>query len=168
MEHFMDGETYSMDEVTHRYREPQELSKLLDQWADMVVKLQRRASVPVEWMLLDSDDPLFDSSSMKWSDDVARDKKSTPWEACKIGYCNYRHELALGQERKHVKWVNEACFVLPDWFHRNMIGYTESILDTFNVAHLRSLIRGFDDRYYMYVLYLILVFFRQNANLIVF
>jgi hypothetical protein len=100
MEHFMDGKTYDMNQVTHLYREPRELTELLDQWKDIVGKLQRRASAPIEQFLLGSDDPLFDSSSMKWNDDGDKDKKGTSWESCKIGHRNYRHELALGQERK--------------------------------------------------------------------
>lgn len=138
-------------DANRKCREAKEPTKLLEKWVDTVKLLQRPASAPVDSFLLDSDDPIFDSSTLDWGAELEKAKKSAAWEECKCGHHNYQHALGLGMQKKSTNWVNDGSFVLPDYYHNNVKGFSERILDTLEVAHLRNLARGFDDRYYKYI-----------------
>lgn len=117
---------------------------MLNQWANLVKKLRRPASVPVEAMLLKADDPkLFDSQEPE------KDQAGVPWKRCEIGHRAYRRDLKLGDGRPLTEWSNDSSFRLPD-FVGKMSGLTPRVLDTLDIAHLRNVRRGFDDRYYRY------------------
>lgn len=120
----------------------------LNSWVGRVTGLKRPASSPVEHWLLRSDDPLLAGAARAWLSEPQTATKAYKWEACKCNHLSYRHILALGMKRTLTNWVDDGHFELPDYFNRNLRGYVERVLDTLEIAHLRNLTRGLDDRYY--------------------
>jgi len=77
------------------------------------------------------------------------DSKTEKWEACRIRHSNYRNKLGLGHERNLTSWKESGYKLDPD-FWAPWKGFRERIRDVLEVSHLRSIVRGFDDRYYRY------------------
>lgn len=148
---FMDGEYPTEKDANQKFVAPDELNRLLDEYEEMVKRLERPASVPVDAFLFDSEDPLFGNSGQVWGAEMEKPRKSTTWERCKSGHHNYRHDLALGSQRPLTNWVNDGSSTLMDYFRKGAKGYTKRELDSLDVSHLRNLARGIDDRYYKYV-----------------
>jgi hypothetical protein len=99
-------------------------------------------------MLLRSDDPALEALNTQSNHLSIRKRQTTPWERCRIGYHNYRDDNFLGHRRELTDWVNGGSHVLEDFWKRQQKGLSERVLDTLDIAHLRNLVRGFDDRYY--------------------
>lgn len=93
---FMDGECPTKKDANQKFVVPDELNRRLDECVEMVKKLERPASAPVDVFLLDSDDPLFCNSGQEWGAEIEKPRKSTTWERCKSGHHNYCHVLAFG------------------------------------------------------------------------
>jgi hypothetical protein len=148
---FMDGECPTKKDAIHKFVTPDKLNRLLDEYVEMVKKLERPASAPVDVFLFDSDDPLFYNSGQEGGAEIEKPRKSTTWERCKSGHHNYRYALSLGSQRPLANWVNEGLYIPLDYFHKSTKGCTERVLDSMDVSHLRNLTRGFDDRYNKYV-----------------
>jgi site-specific DNA-cytosine methylase len=118
----------------------------LNKWKSIIMeKLKRPASVPAEMLFLRSDDPALEALSRM--DDHISTRKATAWDTCRIGYNNYRETESLGKKRELTEWVNGGAFVAEDFWKRHTKGIGERVLDTLDVAHLRNLRRGLDDRY---------------------
>ena len=124
-----------------------DLSKQLDNWADIVNKLKRPASVPAESLLLKSDDPKLKFGQI---DDFDKRKAVILWERCQSGHEIYRDIHKLGYDRPITKWAAGGFKKLPDYY-KSFRGATERVCDTIDVSHLRSIHRGFDDRFFKYV-----------------
>ncbi len=125
---------------------PIRLKRNLDKWETFVIGAKQPANVPASVMLLRSDDPLLDGpvgGSM-----IVPNRKIPDWKKCRIGHDDYRVHLGLGTGRPLTSWVNGGSCVVPDFWKRPMKGFSERVLDTIDIAHLRNLTRGFDDRYY--------------------
>ncbi|RDL37552.1 uncharacterized protein BP5553_04985 [Venustampulla echinocandica] len=129
-----------------------DIADRLDKWVERIAALKRPASSPAEQWLRRSDDPLLAASGGAWLSETQKATKAPKWEACKCNHHSYRHFLALGMKRTLTNWVDDGHFELPDYYNRNLKGYVERVLDTLEVAHLRNLTRGFDDRYYARIL----------------
>ena len=124
---------------------------LLDQCKEIFNKLKHPASIPVEAMLLRADDPRLRSEASEINA-VARQKAE--WVKCKAGHEDYRRQLKLGKEREMTRWRADGTFRNPDYFIP-FAGQKERVSDTIEIAHLRNLVRGFDDRFYRYCLRLL-------------
>lgn len=119
-----------------------ELNKLFSEWVNLVTKsLKRPASVPAQSLLLKSDDPKLKYSLIE---ETEIKKKPTEWEKCKRGYELYQGYLNLGPEHPITHWAPGGFKRLPD-FYKPFKGATDRVLDTIDIAHKRSLARGFDD-----------------------
>ncbi|KAG9239648.1 hypothetical protein BJ875DRAFT_514839 [Amylocarpus encephaloides] len=121
---------------------------LLEECATMVRALSRQASSPVEHWILTSDDPRLDGSITSWEQYDKKKRPEVQWEKCRVGYDAYRHDLALGMAHPITKWEVDCSFITPDFYQRNKTGWSNRVLDTIEVTHLRNLRRGFDDRFY--------------------
>lgn len=122
--------------------------------------LAHNASVPAEQIVLAATDEM--ASSVARFEDFATTKKINSWVSCKAGNNKYRDCLGLGDERKLTSW-NEADYkLLPD-FWTPMPGMTQRVLDVIEIAQLRSVSRGIDERYYRYC-FKILASFQYHAN----
>jgi len=144
--------------------EPEGIVMDLDNWEKLVFHLKRPASVPAEFMLLRSDDPtleLFSANNDYVSHKAVKKtttkgqgkgqvktKAATPWIKAKIGHHDYRNDLLLGSRRELTGWQEGGTFTPEDFWMRSRKGLVERVLDTIEIAHLRNLKRGFDDRYY--------------------
>lgn len=127
----------------------EEIEGLLDQWEKDVTKLQRPASVPAEALLLKSDDPNL-KFVQRENVEKGEGKKELFWNRCKMGHQLYRSALKLGVEHPITKWGPSGSKQLFDYY-RTFKGFTERVLDTLDISHLRCIKRGFDDRYWKYV-----------------
>ncbi|KAG9241959.1 hypothetical protein BJ878DRAFT_569704 [Calycina marina] len=106
------------------------------------------ASVPVDKMLIDEEDPILDCmrpTSFRTAD--GQEKKEVAWVRCKVEHQNYREDLGLGPQKPISGWQNQHSFTLPFWFHPQP-GLTTRTLDVLDIAHLRTVNRGVDDRYF--------------------
>jgi len=123
-----------------------ELVQLLNTWETLVQNMKRPCSVPVEWFLLRSDDPRLDVRTEE--NESGSSRKPTSWDKCKTGHDEYRVALGLGTKKTLTDWLSGGSFLLPDFWRTRKLGLVERVLDTLEIAHLRNLSRGFDDRYY--------------------
>jgi site-specific DNA-cytosine methylase len=121
------------------------LEYLLDDWLRLFKELGRRASVPFETFLLSPDDPRLDMTQV----DELNDQKNTPWVKCKQRHVDTREDLDLGNGRPITDWNEDGSYTVPD-FHKYVKGFTQRVSDTIDIAHLRNISRGIDDRYYRY------------------
>ena len=138
------------------------LNVLFDFWEKLVEYLGCDASVGVDAMLLAADDPrLF---SLRDGESEGKSRKAIPWEKCKVGHHEYRSAYGFGSKHAITDW-HDDIYKLPDYFHRNVKGLTQRVLDTIDIAHLRNLKRGFDDRFYRLVFSSICV--RNLANVVI-
>jgi site-specific DNA-cytosine methylase len=126
----------------------EELNEQLDLWEKDMQKLKRPASVPAESLLLKSDDPKLKFSQIE---DFEQKKKATQWDKCKIGHQKYRSNINIGLDHPITNWSAGGSKQLPDYY-KQFKGFTERVLDTVDIAHLRCIRRGFDDGFWKYVL----------------
>jgi site-specific DNA-cytosine methylase len=134
--------------VPEELRVQHQLAKDLETWATIfTVEFRQNASVPAAFLVLRSDDPIRNSYTTE-SGQAAQARKAITWAKCKIGHEDYRDALDLGKGRKLTNWVNGGSYVTPDFYRKDTRGLVERTLDTLEIAHLRNLRRGFDDRYY--------------------
>ena len=126
----------------HRW---EELAAMLQAWKKLVMDQKSPATAPVEQFLLKVDDPLLRSAL---TDKVGRkSSKIIEWQKCQIGHQLYRNDLQLGDKRPITSWTRDACPRNPD-FHSPLVERTNRISDFIDIAHLRTVQRGADDRYY--------------------
>ena len=104
-------------------------------------------SVPAEAFLFRSDDEHL--SVLRCLDELIK-QGCINWEKCRVGHDDYRHAEYLGLEHPITHWGSDGSRVLPD-FHKPFLGMSERVLDSIDIAHLRNLRRGIDDRYYRFV-----------------
>lgn len=119
----------------------QDIAQSLNAWAKLVKRLERPASVPIDAMLLSEDNYGYGQVS-----DPA--DKERDWAKCKEGHVRYRADNGLGMKHELTKWSTGGSSTLPDYMDRKMRFMVPRILDTLDIAHLRNIKRGFDDRYY--------------------
>ncbi len=139
---------------------PEKAQELLNEWESKVGKLAHNARIPAEQIVHAATDEM--ASSVARFEEFATRKKIKSWVSCKAGNGKYREALGLGDKRKLTSW-NEADYkLLPD-FGTPMPRMTQRVLDVLKIAHLRSISRGFDDRYYRYC-FKILASFQHHAS----
>lgn len=133
------------DEQTQEEVAMKEAMSYLAEWKTKVEGLSHKATVPAEQLLQAAMDMV--SSPISHVEEVAEDKKLHAWVACKALMDKYREDIQLGQERKLTLWNEAGYKLLPDYWTKNA-GLTQRVLDVLDIAHLRNIRRGFDDRYY--------------------
>lgn len=119
--------------------------KHLNEWAEKLQNLKQDASVPAEQLLLTAADMV--ACPFNRIEDLDSDTKDVKWESCKAQMDKYRNDLGLGNSRKLTSWNQAGYKLLPD-FWTAMAGMTPRVLDVLEIAHLRCVRRGLDDRYY--------------------
>lgn len=136
------------DEEIDRFCDPKYggLNIIFDHWQKVVKLLGREASVRVDAMLLEEDDVRL-TGLRDGENENNRKRKAGAWAKCKNGHQEYRTALGLGGKHILTDWLDDT-FKLPDHFPNFSKGATQRVLDTLDIAHLRNLFRGFDDRYY--------------------
>ena len=71
-----------------------------------------------------------------------------PWPRCAQNHIKYRAALGLGDEHALTNWLPGGAHSLPNFFHIPDRPFTERVLDSIDIGHLRNVRRGIDDRYY--------------------
>ncbi|KAH8820901.1 hypothetical protein F5884DRAFT_65542, partial [Xylogone sp. PMI_703] len=111
----------------------------LNAWAKLMKRFERPASVPVDAILLSED-------HHEYGPDNGYEERD--WTKCKDGHSRYRADNGLGTKHELTKWNGGGSCVLPDYMSKKIRGMVSRVLDTIEIAHLRNIKRGFDDRYY--------------------
>lgn len=123
----------------------EESAAKLQKWKQLVMQQKSPATAPVEHFLLKVDDPLLRSAITDKAS--RRSGKMIEWQQCQIGHQLYRNDLQLGDKRPITRWTRDASPRNPD-FHLPLVERTNRISDFIDIAHLRTVQRGADDRYY--------------------
>jgi site-specific DNA-cytosine methylase len=137
------------------FKEPAEIEQMLSTFEGLVKKFKRKASVPVEAMLLPADDPRV----ILTREELARGGrgengriKLVDWARCFNRHQDYRASLGLGQKHSLTEWVDGGSCTPPDYMWRGWAkGLVERVWDTIDIAYLRNLRRGFDQQYKRFV-----------------
>ena len=121
--------------------------QVVEAWLKIVRKLERKASVSVEAFILPQDDPRIQRAKEALSK-TGNFRRETDWEKCKIRHLRYRELLKLGQGRPITNWADNGKCTTPDyWWHEWTFAQVERLWDTFEIAFLRNVTRGFDSFY---------------------
>lgn len=108
--------------------------------------MKRPASSSAQDFLLAVDDPMLMEAQQKL---VVKDKRANDWEACNVRHNNLRAVLGLGRfARLLTSWCAGTAPRLPDHWLRFAIARVERTLDFKEIAHMRGILRGYDDRFY--------------------
>lgn len=109
---------------------------------ELFLSLKQRPTVPVEAMLLPADDPRL---QVLITEEKPRDQP-VPWHKIKLGHASYVIANGFGDKHPITNWKQDGSLIMPD-FHGPIWGMTERVADTIDIAHLRNLTRGIDDRW---------------------
>jgi site-specific DNA-cytosine methylase len=120
-----------------------EWEKLRKECTQLVTKLKRPASAPVEAILFPSDHPAL----KVLHGESKGDKKPVAWDKCSMGHGDYSRALGLGNKHPITNWKPDGSRQLPD-FHTPMPNMTERVGDTLDISHKRNEQRGIDDQHY--------------------
>lgn len=123
-----------------------EIKTALDKWKGLMKKLENKASVPVDAMLVAAEDDARSGVSRVEEVD-SEDKKVTSWVRCKVLHQQYRMICKFGDEHKLTFWCDNGFRKNPDhWTY--LKGLTDRVADTLDISHSRGIVRGWDDRYH--------------------
>jgi site-specific DNA-cytosine methylase len=118
----------------------------LGEWGEIVKQFARPASVPVDCMLMTNDHPYLHLAAAQDISQVPR--KTTEAVKSKQAYDQYRKLFDLGNERPITQCRSDGFYRLPEYWVGQRQGLTDRVCDVIDIAHLRNLRRGFDDRFY--------------------
>ncbi|KAI0999268.1 hypothetical protein K3495_g8928 [Podosphaera aphanis] len=118
----------------------------LEKVANCILSFKHPATVSCETMLLAVADETAVPIERLEEIDEEKDK-NVAWVRSAEEHTRYRSDLGLGSCRKLTFWSETGWKMLPD-FYTHMKAFTERVLDCLEIAHLRNIQRGFDDRYY--------------------
>ncbi|CCU82880.1 DNA repair protein rad8/SNF2 family helicase/hypothetical protein [Blumeria hordei DH14] len=118
----------------------------MEKWVASVSSFKHPATVSCEEMLLAVADET--AVPVERLEEVEEEKdKFKAWVRSAEEHTRYRTDLGLGSNRPLTSWLESGWKLLPD-FHASTKIFTERVLDCLEIAHLRNVRRGFDDRYY--------------------
>lgn len=120
-------------------------------WGKLMKKFKRPASSPVEAFLLDPDDPRLHRSR----DELAKTGRGDPttrrevdWTVCLGRHQDYRQKTHVGFDRPVTMWVDGgSCKPSDFWWQGWGTVQVERLWDTFEIAFLRNVRRGYDSHY---------------------
>lgn len=120
---------------------------MLKQWTHLMEKSARPASSrSIEFLQEIDMQDLPDPDSKSRKDEI-------DWPKCEVQHGKYRQDLGLGSRHILTNWKAGGGSKLPDYFYVPSKPYTERVNDSIDIAHLRNIKRGLDDRYYRLVLF---------------
>ena len=126
------------------YEDEAELNAAINAYGELVEKMKKGASAPIEAFLLKSDDYRLRVRSKQSS---AKSGKRVAWDKCQVGHALLRGDQGLGIKRPVTHWTHDAPTRNPD-FHIDLPEQSDRVSDTRDIGFLRSVNRGIDDRYY--------------------
>jgi len=112
------------------------------EFGNLMGNLKRPASAPVEAFLFPSDDPTLKALHIE----SKGDRKPVAWDKCSMLHQKYRNELGIGSKNPLTHIKPDGSAEMPDYYIRPS-NATERVKDSLDIAHMRNLQRGFDDRY---------------------
>ncbi len=132
---------------SEKYFDELRWDSLAARFKELMKDMQFPATAAVENFLLKSDDPIL--RRVVSSSGANKSAKRSDWDRCEVGHDIYRHDLGLGKKRTLTLWSRDGTPKTPD-FYMPLPETTNRIYDTLDIAHIRDLRRGIDDRYYRY------------------
>ncbi len=124
----------------------EELTERIQTWADLVIGGQTPATVAADEMLLEVKDDVRSAPTLM--EEVTKKKKAAPaWDKCRADHAKYRRELELGYKRFLTGWGENGSSNPPGSWASPTSGMTNRVNDYLEIQHLRSMNRGYDDRY---------------------
>ncbi len=126
------------------------LEKDILKFSELFKSLERKASVPIEALLLDFDSPLLENPPREESS--GKNRAAFQWEKCKLGHDEYIRDHRLGERHPITHWESNGKRLYPD-FYKVTAGMTDRVSDTVDIGHKRNVrYKGIDDRFYGYIL----------------
>lgn len=122
----------------------------LDLYEKFLKSLYHKPTAPAEAWLFAHDDPRLAALRDPAEADT-NTRKAVPWESCRNHHEDYRNAENLGSGRPVTNWRTDGSKTLPDYFHPTK-SMSQRILDSIDIAHIRNLKRGQDDRHYGFVI----------------
>ena len=117
-------------------------------WLGLMDKFERPASCSVEAFLLDEDDPHVFTARQRGFKASLETTREVDWAKCQLRHLDHRTSENLGKGRPVTRWVDNGTCKPPEYFwHAWMKGNVERVWDFIDIAHLRSLTKGFDSQY---------------------
>jgi site-specific DNA-cytosine methylase/SNF2 family DNA or RNA helicase len=113
----------------------------LQHWADLMTKLERRASSPFDAFLTSDTSDQYEHTSLC----------SDPnWALCKLRYDQIRSEQRLGTRRPLTRWSDNGTIRPPDFANFQWYQSQSSrVYDCIDIAHLQGVQLGYDSQYKM-------------------
>ncbi|KAI9724728.1 MAG: hypothetical protein M1812_000003 [Candelaria pacifica] len=125
--------------------------KSVQEWKDLMGKLERPASSSIEAFLLPNDDSRVHRGRAELIKGLKGEEKpprEVSWTKSQGRHLDYRSDLALGNNRPMTAWEDNGSCQMPDYawgdWGRSQV---ERIWDTLEINKLRSARRGFDSEY---------------------
>ena len=112
------------------------------EFGTLMSNLKRPASAPVEAFLFPSDHPALKALHIE----SKGDRKPVAWDKCSMQHQEYRRKLAIGSKNPLTNIKPDGSATMPDYFVHPS-NATERVKDSLDIAHMRNLQRGFDDRF---------------------
>ena len=127
-----------------------------NKWLELMGKLERPASSPVEAFLLDELDPRLHRARVAISrgqDEDEYAQRDVEWSKCQGRHLKTRNDDHLGSGRPVTEWIENGPSRMVDygdavWTKRQV----PRVKDTLDISFLRAARRGYDDGYKPYVL----------------
>lgn len=120
-------------------------------WGNLMKLFKRPASSPVEAFLLDPDDPRLHRSRVELAETGRGDptaKREVDWDLCLGRHQDYRLKSHVGSDRPITMWVDGGSCKPPEfWWQGWATAQVERLWDTFEIAFLRNVRRGYDSDY---------------------
>jgi len=138
-----------------RFKKESERKELLREWKKILKLLESPASVSTDDMLFAAKDDVEVELSPAATvlEEISMEKQNViPWDKAKKDYYEYRQQRGYGHKRTLTFWGDKGSKRLPDFWALAMNREKERPLEVTEIAHLRNIARGFDDRYYRYVI----------------
>lgn len=112
----------------------------VEQWFEILQKLQRRASSPFTEFIFADDDPQLERYNRQAAV-LLKSATTGAWDKCRVECLSYRSTNLLGFERPVTDWENNGSCKVPDycnsaWYKKQV----ERIWDTIDINHLRSVV----------------------------
>lgn len=118
------------------------------QWKDMILRVERPATSPMEAFLFAEDDPRLHQMRDSMNQIAKRKTKAhnpQSWDLCKGRYESYRLHLNLGHMRPFTNWAAGGKKSGPDhWWRESTSSHGERVHESLEINSLRSVGRGVD------------------------
>lgn len=113
-------------------------------WKQLVKKLERPASSPIEAFLLPEDDPRIVRTRASFQD-ATSNRSTVDWARCEVRHRDARFAEEIGEKRPLTLWTEGGGCSLPDFAWNDWaVTQPERVLDLMDISILRYAVKGVD------------------------